>query len=883
MRFLRTVSVIMAAALCASLSVRAQEKEDADSLVRLISAESGRLDVIDGENYRTFSGEATFLHNNTYLICDTARWNVDRRFINAIGNVRIIQDNTYLTSDLADYIIDENLAQFRGGVVQLRDKDDNVLRTRHLDYNTQDSVAVFQDGASMRSGDGQIIESRNGVYDSKEGTFTFVDDVNMFSDSVFVKTTRLVYRSPLNMAFFGRGTDAWSGDGMLSADDGWYDRSSELFFFRNNVHLLSETQEGWSDSLYYHRLERTVEMLGNAVVTDTTRKVSGLGGKIEYSDSLSRVEMSRNPAVVAEIEEEGGVDTVYFGADTLVYRTYAMFEIDSAVFSAAGQRKEAIAGDPVTEYRLKAAQAAAEAAAAAQAEADKNNPDKRFERTKKDDAAASADDSPKEPRDTILSSSDNIAAPSAMPSAVPPAVTSAAPPSPLADMLAPSSDTLASPSDTIAPPAAVLAPSADSLAVPLDPIAVSADSLAVSADSLTVPLDSLAVPADSLAVPLDSSKVGFMSAWGGVKMYRRNMQFVCDSLVYNDIDSLARLYKNPIIWNVPNRQYYADSVFVTVRGNKIDKANLMSSAFVITEEKEQSCYDQIKGTELVAYFAADGNIARFDALGGASAIFYIEENDELATVNRIEGKMLHAEFVDGEIDKFYFFDQPKNNFMPIVQLKSDEKLLTGFHWDADKRPAGRESITDIALRQSQRAEYEAHPRAKYDETDIYFPGYMDGVYRRIAISDSLKLERKREQKRLEEERAEAARLDSLINVALGTVVLDSLDVIQDSLDVRADSLTTAADSVSGAGSAVLKDKAAERRAAREAKWEAKNKKDEERRKAKEAARLEKRRKATLAELKKQARKAEKEKRAFEKYKARYEKRKARAEAARRKN
>ena len=112
----------------------------------LMSSKSAQLVDIQGASYRKVIGPARFLHNNTYLLCDTALWNVDARFIEAWGNVSILQDETVLTSDKLTYYIDQDLAQFRGSLVQLQDKDHNTLRTRNLDYNTKDSVAVFQRG-----------------------------------------------------------------------------------------------------------------------------------------------------------------------------------------------------------------------------------------------------------------------------------------------------------------------------------------------------------------------------------------------------------------------------------------------------------------------------------------------------------------------------------------------------------------------------------------------------------------------------------------------------------------------------------------------------------------------------------------------------------------
>ncbi|MBQ2114180.1 MAG: hypothetical protein II195_03730 [Selenomonadales bacterium] len=310
-------------AVVASLPLAAQQQsQQEDSLVVLISAKSAQMVDIEGASYRKVVGPARFLHNDTYLLCDTALWNVETKIINAWGNVSILQEETVLTSEKLTYLIDDDLAQFRGTLVQLVDKDHNTLRTRHLDYNTKDSVGVFMHGGAMRDKDGQIIESRNGTYDSKISTFTFETDVNMFTYSIFVKTKDLVYESDLNLATFGRATNVWKDDNMLSAEAGWYDRGIELFFFTDDVHLMSDDQEGWCDSLYFNRMNSGIEMLGNAPVSDTTRNVYGLAGRLEYVDSLAKVTMTRKPAVISQTENpDGSIDTVYIGAEKLVYYT----------------------------------------------------------------------------------------------------------------------------------------------------------------------------------------------------------------------------------------------------------------------------------------------------------------------------------------------------------------------------------------------------------------------------------------------------------------------------------------------------------------------------------------------------------------------------------
>ena len=623
MHILKKLTIILIS-LVLSLPVFGQNsgQEKKDSLVMLLSSKSAQMVDVEGSRYRKVVGPARFLHNNTYLICDTALWNVETQIIDAWGNVSILQEETVLTSDNLKYLVDDNLAQFRGSVVQLTDKDHNTLRTRHLDYNTQDSVAVFMNGGAMRDKDGQIIESRSGTYDSKIKKFTFENDVNMFTDSIFVKTKELVYESELNLATFGSATDAWQDDNMLSSNRGWYDRGKELFFFADDVHVMSVDQEGWSDSLFFSRLTSNVEMLGNAQITDTTRNVFSLAGRIEYVDSLSKVTLTRKPAVISQNEEaDGSIDTVYLGADKLVYYTLRKCDINPTAVSDAEKRLSSLAVDPVGTFRKKAAEAAAKAAEEA-AKNDPNRPPQGAARGARKASAAPPDALAFKNRlDTLAMPqvADTLAAVQKVDSLL-----NAAPALRLAtDSLSVRGGLITS--GKLDLPDSL--PSLDSIA-PIDSLAL-ADSLAR--------LDSLA-RADSLA-NLDTTKIGFLEAIGKVKIYKKNMQVVCDSLLYSDLDSLARLFKEPLIWQDITRQYSADSVSLVINDGSMEKASLMSNAFIVIQE-DTSHFDQIKGAEMLAFFGEKGQLDRFDVLGGASAMFFLEENGALATVNKTDSKML---------------------------------------------------------------------------------------------------------------------------------------------------------------------------------------------------------------------------------------------------
>lgn len=928
------ISVVTVLSTLTSLSAQ-ENGSQKDSLVRLLSAQSMELIEKDGVDYRKVTGPARFLHNDTYLICDTALWNMSSNEIYAISNVKILQDQTVLTGDRLTYYIDRDLAEFRGTLVQLEDKDRNVLRTEHLDYNTKDSVAVFFNGGSMKDAEGQIIESRTGTYDSKIRTFTFNDRVNMFTDSVFVKSTTIVYDARTNVATFGFDTDTWQDDNMLSANGGWYDRGREIFLFRNNVHGMSDTQEGWADSLYYYRSSKNIELLGNAQVTDTTRDVSALAGRIFYTDSLSEVKLTGDPAVIGVMKNaEDQMDTVYFGADTIFARTYMMFQVNESEIKNSKSRMEDLAVDAVQAYRQKAAKEAAEAAAKAM-ENDPNRPKPNKKQTgesgavaaaggaaetsgaadaSESDASESSDvseaDEASEKEGDVSETSELEASGKNGDEATDSAEGAEGAPSDsltvrtltsAKDSTAMASGAQASEADSVSHALASLGTAAGALQKPAgrlahasDSLSHVADTLSHSADSLANATDSLTVAADSLSAPKDSTKLNFITAIKNVKMFRKDIQLACDSLVYNDLDSLVRMYEKPFVWNEGNRQYSADSIYAVIKDRAMQKASLMSNAFIIVKE-DSLCFDQIRATEMLAYFDTTGALTRFDALGEANAVFYLQEDSVYATVNKSAAKMLSARFLNGELDKVYYFDAAKNDGYPVAQMTRDERVLKGFDWQIDACPRGKQDITMLSLRPSERSSYSARPRATFEYTDRYYPGYIPGIMKQIREGKVAKANA--EARRKAAAQAKAAAADSL------TVAGDSLSVAQDSLSLSpADSLGTslpsAADSTKAATDSLsmssdsssvnapvldpsalkkaLRDSIrAARIAAREAKWARLDSLDAAKAKAaadKKAAKL---RAKKLKQLKALKAREEKENARLEKYKAAYLKQKER--------
>lgn len=711
-----------------SLSVFAQNEEK-DSLVRLISADKARLLQINGQSFRKVEGNALFLHNNTYLKCDNALWNVDKGVIDAVGNVQVIQEKTVLTGDSLKYLIDEDLARFRGHIVQLVDKDSNMLRTRFLDYNTKDSIAHFQRGGAMMDKDGSLIESQVGHYYAKSDLFVFKERVEMFSDSLFFVTDSLKYFSQKDIIEFDGKTNGWYDKYAIASGGGWYNRNNETFFFDRSVHVISDENEGWSETLFYDRNQEYTRMERRVEVVDTVNKSIVLGGKLDFWNEPRRAEVYQDPVIIMLQEQDGGgVDSVFIAADQFKYFQKRMFEVDSAFVAQAEQRYKSAQIDPLASKRPPEQPVQNESSdSVASAPTDSSSVELQQD-VQRD--SVSVEFPNRERRDSVMQMSGreerrDIAA--------------------VADSSSERGDAgRPSRGEVVSDESLRERESSDTLSTPVqrgvvrddfgtEGLLPAGDSLSLSRVDSASRVDSLGV-ADSLAVetePLDTTIVTFVEAFKNVKIYKSDIQIKCDSLLYCSIDSMARLFTDPVIWYDGVNQITADSMQFVMEDGEMRKGYMLSKAFVISEDANGGYYHQIKSPEMIGYFR-DSDLYRFDAIGGASMMVYIAEDSVVTTMNQKECRMMTAVLKDGAVERMRYYEGIKSDAFPVYDLTDEQKYLKDFNWRIEEKFNSRFDITDKKLRTSLRARViPARNFPRFVQTNIYYPGYMKRIMSEI--------------------------------------------------------------------------------------------------------------------------------------------------------
>lgn len=786
---------------------RKGRSDDKDSLLTLLNAEYARVFERPGNReYREVKGPATFLHNGAYMFCDSAIWNVSLNQIEAYQNVKLVQDKTVITSDNVIYYADDNLARFRGELVEVRDKDKNTLRTRYLDYNTEDSVAKFSFGGAMRTAKGEVIESDRGTYDAKTGICRFDDNVEMFTDSLFIKTSRLDYDTNLQKAYFFKMTQMWKDDVYMRGESGWYQQDSGVVYFDTNVYMDNPDYESWCDTLYYYQHTRRALMRSNVQLLDSLNKtyfVSDAGNM--WFDTVNNLYASLflDPAAIVVGENtDHQIDTLFCRADTLLFYTQRMCDLTEEQLQDSKDAIQQVSFDAIGEAERKAAEKKEQEIQ----QAIEKLPEyiaykKRQEIAQKriQDSIAAVQAQAEKDSLAAKAVADSLAALALADSlAKLPAGDSLALP-PVADSLA----AMAAP-DTMA---AVASPAeGDKPELPaLDTLAALPDSLAVR-DSLAVP-DSLSAAVDSLAAPAapkDTTQIRFVKGYRHAIIYRTDVQARCDSLYFSQLDTLLRMYEDPVIWNENRHQLSAESVLLQMRDNAFDRANLHGNAMIISQE-DSLHFDQIKATEMLGYFNSDNTLRRYDALGGVTAMFYMQEDSIITILNSKQAQYMMVTMKNGVAERLKYYEQINSDAFPIYNLPMDKQRLKGFKWRMDEQPKSRFEVTRRKLRHSKRASYKANKLPTFKRTDHYFDNYMTDIYQQIADrAEQARLEQLRRdsiEAALQEEQIRMA-ADSAMGISNaftpeGDVRIDSLDTPLHTPVVKQDTVSKSATPVLG--------------------------------------------------------------------------------------
>ena len=180
-------------------------------------------------------------------------------------------------------------------------------------------------------------------------------------------------------------------------------------------------------------------------------------------------------------------------------------------------------------------------------------------------------------------------------------------------------------------------------------------------------------------------------AYHHVRAYRRDVQAVCDSLVYNSLDSCMTMYHAPILWN-NGQQLVGDQVDVYLKDSVIDHAHIYYNCFSIQQLlSDTTCYNQVSSKEMFAFFV-DGDIREARAKDNVLIGYYFEEGDSVPIIYNYQQTSELRMFMKNKQLESVWTPKTSGTMYPLNQIPEDRKRLPGFMWYDYIRPLDRYDI-----------------------------------------------------------------------------------------------------------------------------------------------------------------------------------------------
>ncbi len=197
--------------------------------------------------------------------------------------------------------------------------------------------------------------------------------------------------------------------------------------------------------------------------------------------------------------------------------------------------------------------------------------------------------------------------------------------------------------------------------------------------------DTMHLTADSLWSEYDKTGVyKILRGFHHAKIFSREFQAKCDSLRYSFVDSTIDMKVDPVFW-FGTYQASAEHIIIFTKRNKISKANLYKSAFLLMPE-DSIRYSQVKGRDMVGYFK-DNELSEVIVNGNGESVYYVkDDNKAYIGANRIVSSNIKINVKNRKIGRINFQRDPDAKLTPINKSDPHDLLLPGFKDRNSERP-----------------------------------------------------------------------------------------------------------------------------------------------------------------------------------------------------
>jgi lipopolysaccharide export system protein LptA len=201
--------------------------------------------------------------------------------------------------------------------------------------------------------------------------------------------------------------------------------------------------------------------------------------------------------------------------------------------------------------------------------------------------------------------------------------------------------------------------------------------------------DTIFIAADTLYHRDLDSVNKFLNAYHHVKVYKKDLQAVCDSSTMSTKDSLIQLFNTPVLWS-NNSQATSKIIKVDLGKNTIKGFHLEGKAFLIqqVDSLNPDKFQQLTGRSIDGIISND-TVRRVIVTGNAEILYYPKNKKKIIGLNRTTCTEIYMWFKNGEIEKVTMKPKTIGKIDPIKTVDIENAKIKGFNWQYNKRPKSR--------------------------------------------------------------------------------------------------------------------------------------------------------------------------------------------------
>ncbi len=181
-------------------------------------------------------------------------------------------------------------------------------------------------------------------------------------------------------------------------------------------------------------------------------------------------------------------------------------------------------------------------------------------------------------------------------------------------------------------------------------------------------------------------------AYYHTRFFKTDLQGSCDSLSFNQTDSLMRMFGRPIMWSEGN-QITGDTILVQLSDGEVSDFFLRINSFIISRHDSLN-FNQIKGRYMHG-FLIKNKLSKVRVEGNSQTLYFAEENNgDKIGINKAESSDMLIYVNENKINRITFLKQPTAVMNPMKAVGSTERKLSDFIWLDDIRPKNKDDIFD---------------------------------------------------------------------------------------------------------------------------------------------------------------------------------------------